>query len=65
VAKTRKTFSSIRLREKQGNLIPEDQPLDETDEAIEIRDVSEYKPLRIPSKQWRDCSYDESCIVSN
>ncbi len=43
------------LREKQGNLIPDGQPLDETDEAIEIIDVSEYKPRRIPSKQWRDC----------
>ncbi|MFO0795342.1 MAG: transposase [Candidatus Brocadiaceae bacterium] len=43
------------LREKQGNLIPDDQPLDETAEAIKIIDVSEYKPRRIPSKQWRDC----------
>ena len=24
-------------------------------QAIEIIDVSEYKPRRIPSKQWRDC----------
>ena len=39
------------LREKQGNLTPDGQPLDETDEAIEIIDVSEYKPRRIPSKQ--------------
>ena len=31
------------------------QPLDKTHEAIEIIDVSEYKPRRIPSKQWRDC----------
>ena len=43
------------LREKQGNLTPDDQPLDETDEAIEIIDVSEYQPRRIPSKQWREC----------
>jgi len=43
------------LREKQDNLTPDGQPLDETDEAIEIIDVSEYKPRRIPSKQWRDC----------
>jgi len=41
------------LREKQGNLTPDDQPLDETDEAIEIIDVSEYQPRRIPSKQGR------------
>ena len=27
------------LREKQGNLTPEDQPLDETDEAVEIIDI--------------------------
>ena len=40
---------------KQGNLTPGDQPLDETDEAIEIIDVSEYQPRRIPSKQWREC----------
>lgn len=43
------------LREKQDNLTPDGQPLDKTDEAIEIIDVSEYKPRRIPSKQWRDC----------
>ena len=43
------------LREKQGNLTPDDQPLDETDEAIEIIDVSEYQPRRTPSKQWREC----------
>jgi hypothetical protein len=36
-------------------LTPYDQPLDETDEAIEIIDVSEYKLQRIPSKQWREC----------
>ena len=33
-----------RITKKQGNLTPDDQPLDETDEAIEIIDVSEYKP---------------------
>ncbi len=43
------------LREKQDNLTPDDQPLGETDDAIEIIDVSEYQPRRIPSKQWRDC----------
>jgi hypothetical protein len=43
------------LREKLGNPAPEGQPLDETDEAIGIIDVSDYKPRRIPSKQWRDC----------
>jgi len=59
------------LREKQGNLTPDDQPLTicvkgltqivkgqplaETDEAIEIIDVFEYQPRRIPSKQWREC----------
>ena len=40
------------LREKQGNLTPDGQPLDETDEAIEIIDVSEYQPRRTPSKQF-------------
>ena len=40
------------LREKQGNLTPDAQPIDE---AIEIIAVSEYKPRRIPSKQRRDC----------
>ena len=29
------------LRKKQGSLTPDDQPLDETDEAIEIIDVSD------------------------
>ena len=53
------------LRKKQSNLTPDDQPLDETDEAIEIIDVSEYKPRRIPSRQWRECGYDESCIAPN
>jgi len=43
------------LRKKQGNLTPDAQPLDETDETIEIIDTSEYKPRRIPSKQWREC----------
>jgi hypothetical protein len=38
------------LRKKQGNLTPDDQPLDE---AVEIIDVSEYQTRRIPSKQWR------------
>ena len=37
------------------NLTSDDQPIDETDEAIEIIDVSEYQPRCIPSKQWRDC----------
>lgn len=43
------------LRKKQGNLTPDDQSFAETAEAIKIIDVSEYKPRRIPSKQWRDC----------
>ena len=43
------------LREKQDNLTPDGQPLDETNVAIEIIDISEYKPRRIPSKQWREC----------
>ena len=38
---------------------------DETDEAVEIIDVSEYQPRITPSKQWRECSYDESCIAPN
>lgn len=44
------------LRKKQSNLTPDDQPIDETDEAIEIIVVSEYQLRRIPSKQWRECS---------
>ena len=43
------------LREKQNNIIPDGQPLDKTDEAIEIIDVSEYEPKRLPSKTWREC----------
>lgn len=37
---------------------------DETGEAIEIIDISEYQPRSIPLK-WHECSLDESCIVPN
>ena len=53
----KETFYSKQISwvtQKQGDLTPDDQTLVETDEAIEIIDVSEYKPRLIPSKQWRD-----------
>ena len=44
----RNTFS---LEKIQSNLTPDDQPLDETDEAIEIIDVSEYQlPETLPTQ---------------
>ncbi|HHT9129245.1 MAG TPA: hypothetical protein ACFYEC_00080 [Candidatus Brocadiaceae bacterium] len=43
------------LRKKQSNLTPDYQPIEETDESVEIIDVSEYKPRRIPLKQWCEC----------
>jgi hypothetical protein len=33
---------------------PGDEPI-ETDTEVEIIDVSEYEPKRIPSKTWREC----------
>jgi len=32
-----------------------DNSQEKPEEHVEIIDVSEYKPRRIPSKQWRDC----------
>lgn len=42
------------MRLKRGMVRPGDEPL-ENDTEIEIIDVSEYKPKRIPSKTWREC----------
>ena len=47
--------STLTICVKPLTQIVKGQPLDETDEAIEIIDISEYQPRRIPSKQWRDC----------
>ncbi|GBE40238.1 hypothetical protein BMS3Bbin09_00112 [bacterium BMS3Bbin09] len=42
------------LRLKNGLVRPGDEPL-ENDVEVEIIDVSEYEPKRIPSKTWREC----------
>ena len=42
------------MRLKQGMVRPGDEPL-ENDGSVEIIDVSEYEPKRIPSKTWREC----------
>ena len=41
------------LRLKQGLLRPGDEPYQAKE--IEIIDVSDYQPKRIPSKTWREC----------
>jgi len=42
------------MRLKQGMVRPGDEPL-ENEGEVEIIDVSEYEPKRIPSKTWREC----------
>ncbi len=42
------------MRLKKGIVRPGDKPL-ENDAEVEIIDVSEYEPKRIPSKTWREC----------
>ncbi len=42
------------MRLKQGMVRPGDDPL-ENDADVEVIDVSEYEPKRLPSKTWRDC----------
>ena len=42
------------MRLKRGVVRPGDEPL-ENDVEVEIIDVSEYEPRRIPSKTWREC----------
>ena len=42
------------MRLKQGMVRPGDEPLGH-DAEVEIIDVSEYEPKRIPSKTWREC----------
>ncbi len=42
------------MRLKQGMVRPGEEPL-ETASEVEIIDVSEYEPKRIPSKTWREC----------
>jgi len=42
------------MRLKQGIVRPGDEPL-ENDADVEIIDVSEYEPKKIPSRTWREC----------
>jgi hypothetical protein len=46
---------SRRLRKKQAAPTPGNNVQEKHLEHVEIADVSEYKPRRIPSKQWRQC----------
>lgn len=43
------------IRNKQGAERSSDEPVAKQDKGIEIIDVSEYQPPRIPSKTWREC----------
>jgi len=43
------------IRRKEGILRPGDEPLPEVPPDVDIIDVSEYNPPRIPSKTWREC----------
>ncbi|MCP4256778.1 MAG: hypothetical protein GY774_04525 [Planctomycetes bacterium] len=43
------------MRLKQGVVRPGDEPVNESEMNVEIIDVSDYHPKRIPSKIWREC----------
>jgi len=43
------------MRKKHGVLRPGDEPVTEPEKDVEIIDVSDYQPRRIPSKTWREC----------
>jgi len=43
------------MRRKQGILRPGDEQLKEMPTDVDIIDVLEYNPPRIPSKTWREC----------
>jgi hypothetical protein len=43
------------IRKRQGIHKPGDEPVTEPEKDIEIIDVSDYQPPRIPSKTWREC----------
>jgi len=43
------------IRNKQGAERYSDEPVAKPDKDIEIIDVSDYQPPRIPSKIWREC----------
>jgi len=43
------------MRRKQGILRPGDEPLPEVPPDVDIIDVSDYNPPRIPSETWREC----------
>jgi hypothetical protein len=43
------------IRNKQGIERSSHEPVAEPDKGIEIRDVSDHQPPRIPSKSWRKC----------
>ena len=41
------------IRKRQGIRKPGNEPVTEPEKEIEIIDVSDYQPPRIPSKSWR------------
>ncbi len=43
------------MRLKQGIVRPGDETSNESEMNVEILDVSDYLPKRIPSKTWREC----------
>jgi hypothetical protein len=43
------------MRRKQGIQRPGDEPVAVPKKDVEIIDVSDYQPPRIPSKTWREC----------
>ena len=43
------------MRRKQDILKPSDEPFPEVPSDVDIIDVSEYNPPRVPSKTWREC----------
>ena len=43
------------IRRKQGILRPGDEQAAEPEKDIEIIELSDYQPRRIPSKTWREC----------
>jgi len=51
------------MRLKQGMVRPGDKLL-ETASEVEIIDVSEYEPKRIPSKTWREC-IKKTCLLAS
>ena len=48
------TNKSRGIRKKQGIQRPDEAPQARPEDEVEIIDVSDYQPRRIPSKKWRE-----------